>query len=133
MSHMYQDLRELQAFDPQPSQNEKLQAIAKLFGHQGQLPAQPQTQALSAQNSFGQVFPGLGNGKSAQQFAQQMMGQPAQNAVQGYGQLATGIGMGLANYQKQGEQFPAAPGGGDPSLMTGLANFLTGRNNGGLK
>lgn len=74
-----------------------------------------------------------GTQQMAQQFAQQMMGQPAQNAVQGYGQLATGIGMGLANYQKQGEQFPVAPGGGDPSLMTGLANFFSARNNGGLK
>lgn len=69
----------------------------------------------------------------AQQFAQQMMQQPAQNAAQGYGQLAAGIGMGLANYQKQGEQFPVAPGGGNPSLMTGLANLFTSRNNGGLR
>lgn len=68
-----------------------------------------------------------------QQFANQIMAQPAQTAAVGAGQLATGIGMGLMNYnQKQNEAFPQAPGGAKPSLMTGLANFFTGRNNGGL-
>lgn len=72
----------------------------------------------------------------AQQFAQQMIGQPAQTAAQGYGQLAAGIGMGLANYakgyQEQGKQFPDAPGGAQPTFMNNLANFFTGRKTGGL-
>lgn len=45
-----------------------------------------------------------------QQLQQQIMGQPAQNVTQGAGQLAAGIGMGLANYGNQPEnQFPSAP------------------------
>lgn len=68
----------------------------------------------------------------AQQFAERMIGQPAQTAAQGYGQLAAGIGMGLAKYQERGEQFPEAPGGAKPSFMNNLANFFTNRNNGGL-
>ncbi|EUB95878.1 hypothetical protein PMI07_002366 [Rhizobium sp. CF080] len=68
----------------------------------------------------------------AAQLAQQIMGQPAQNVPQGASQLAAGIGMGLANWQKKDASFPTAPGGADPSLMTGLANFLSGRKNGGL-
>ncbi len=68
----------------------------------------------------------------ARRFAMSMLGHPAQNANEGWGQLAAGIGLGLSKYQEQGKAFPAAPGGGQPSFMTGLANFFTGRNNGGL-
>lgn len=66
----------------------------------------------------------------AQQMAQQVMGQPAQNVTQGVSQLATGIGMGLRDYMNKG--FPQAPGGAQPSMMTGLANLFTGNRNGGL-
>jgi hypothetical protein len=68
----------------------------------------------------------------AMQMQQLIMAQPAQTAAQGFGQLATGIGMGLSKYQDKGEAFPIAPGGAAPSAMTGLANFFTRRNNGGL-
>ncbi|NTF35567.1 hypothetical protein [Agrobacterium rubi] len=70
-----------------------------------------------------------------QMFAQAFGYNPGapQTAAQGYGQLAAGIGSGLASYTHQGAQFPPAPGGGTPSFATGLANFFTGRNNGGLK
>lgn len=45
-----------------------------------------------------------------QQYQQQIMGQPAQNIAQGATQMATGIGMGLANYRdKPQNQFPTAP------------------------
>jgi hypothetical protein len=68
----------------------------------------------------------------AQQLAQSMIGQPAQNTAQGVGQLVAGIGLGLSNYKKKGQQFPTAPGGAAPSFGTSLANFFTGRQNGGL-
>ncbi len=66
------------------------------------------------------------------QIQQQIMAQPAQFVAQGVGQLATGVGMGLQKYAKQSEAFPTAPGGAGPSAMTGLVNFFTRRNNGGL-
>lgn len=68
----------------------------------------------------------------AQSFAQQMIGQPAQNTAQGLGQLAAGIGLGLSKYVQGGSQFPTAPGGAQPGLASALSNFFTGRNNGGL-
>jgi hypothetical protein len=68
----------------------------------------------------------------ATQMAQSILGQPAQNMTQGISQLAAGIGLGLSNYQKTGQQFPKAPGGASPSFGTSLANFFTGRHNGGL-
>ncbi len=68
----------------------------------------------------------------AQQFAMSMLGHPAQNAAEGWGQMAAGIGLGLSKFRDQNKAFPAAPGGGQPSFMTGLANFFTGRHNGGL-
>lgn len=80
----------------------------------------------------GQADPAARRQQIAAQLAQQIMGQPAQNVPQGASQLAAGLGMGLANWQKKGEAFPTAPGGADPSLMTGLANFFSGRKNGGL-
>ena len=71
-----------------------------------------------------------------QMFKQRLLGQaPAQmptTALGGVAQLAAGIGMGLHNFQQQGKQFPDAPGGASPSFGTSLANFFTGRNNGGL-
>ncbi|SOC94013.1 hypothetical protein SAMN05216358_4213 [Rhizobium sp. AN5] len=68
----------------------------------------------------------------AQSFAQQMIGQPAQNTAQGLGQLAAGIGLGLSKYAQAGSQFPAAPGGAQPGLASALSNFFTNRNSGGL-
>jgi hypothetical protein len=45
-----------------------------------------------------------------QQFQQQIMGQPATSIEGGAGQLAAGIGMGLANYRNDPtNQFPSAP------------------------
>lgn len=68
-----------------------------------------------------------------QQFAQQIVGQPTQNVAQGVGQMIAGAGLGLSKFnQQQSAAFPQAPGGAKPSIMTGLANFFTGRNNGGL-
>jgi hypothetical protein len=65
-------------------------------------------------------------------FAAQIMGQQPQNVTQGLGQLMAGIGMGIGNYNRQGQAFPTAPAGGAPSFGTTLGNFFTGRNNGGL-
>lgn len=68
-----------------------------------------------------------------QQFAQQIVGQPTQSVAQGVGQVIAGAGLGLSKFnQQQNTAFPQAPGGAKPSIMTGLANFFTGRNNGGL-
>ncbi|OQP87576.1 hypothetical protein BTR14_03125 [Rhizobium rhizosphaerae] len=71
-----------------------------------------------------------------QMLTQRLMGQQQQpaptTALGGVAQLAAGIGKGLYNYQQQGKQFPDAPGGASPSFGTSLANFFTGRNNGGL-
>ncbi|MGE7367909.1 hypothetical protein ACQKKX_02410 [Neorhizobium sp. NPDC001467] len=64
------------------------------------------------------------------QIAQQIMGQPAQTVGQGMGQLATGLGTGLAKFQA--DKFPKAPGGAKPSPLTGLMNLFTFGNNGGL-
>lgn len=80
----------------------------------------------------GQADPTVRRQQMAAQLAQQIMGQPAQNVPQGAGQLAAGLGMGLANWQTKDAAFPTAPGGTDPSMMTGLANFFSGRKNGGL-
>lgn len=75
----------------------------------------------------------------AKNFAQQIMGQPAQSVEQGMGQLAAGIGMGLANYRDPTNQFPAQPADPNtgkvemPSLATRLGNlFAFGRQNGGM-
>lgn len=67
-----------------------------------------------------------------QQFQQQIMGQQPQTVAQGLGQLATGIGIGIGNFNRQGQAFPTAPGGGATSFGTTLGNFFTGRHNGGL-
>lgn len=68
--------------------------------------------------------------KKRQEIASMILGQgPAQNVGQGFGQLAAGMSLGL---NKRKSPFPAAPGGAQPSLMTGLANFFTGGRNGGL-
>lgn len=64
-----------------------------------------------------------------QNIAAQMTGQGAQNVGQGAGQLMAGLAQGLSRGQ---QPFPTAPGNARPSLMTGLANFFTGRQNGGL-
>lgn len=54
------------------------------------------------------------------QLAKQIMGQPAQNVSQGFGQLIAGAGMGLRDYMAQpGNQFPTAP------ASTGTANPAT--------
>lgn len=80
----------------------------------------------------GQTDPTVRRQQMAAQLAQQIMGQPAQNVPQGASQLAAGLGVGLANWQKKADAFPTAPGGADPSMLTGLANFFSGRKNGGL-
>ena len=68
--------------------------------------------------------------KKRQEIARMIMGQgPAQNVGQGFGQLATGISLGMG---KRKSPFPTAPGGAQPSIMTGLRNFFTGGHNGGL-
>lgn len=131
MPNIPQDLREVNAYQqPQLSQRDRLQAMAKLFGYQGAIPNAPQGQPTGSQAMFGKMLP---NQKTAQQLAQQMLAQPAQNVSQGVGQMAAGLGLGLAKFTQQNSAFPPAPGGAKPSLATGLANFFTGRNNGGLK
>jgi hypothetical protein len=55
--------------------------------------------------------------------------RPATNVGEGIGQMMTGL---AAAYQRQGDQFPKAPGGAKPGLGALMGNFFTGRNNGGL-
>ncbi len=74
--------------------------------------------------------PVAGSQEMSNQLAQSIMGQPAQNVTQGAGQLAAGLGMGLRKYMSK--QYPAAPGGAQPSFMTSMANLFTGGRNGGL-
>lgn len=75
----------------------------------------------------------------AKNFAQQIMGQPAQSVEQGAAQLATGIGMGLANYRDPTNQFPVQPADPNtgnvetPSLATRFGNLFAFGNNGGLR
>lgn len=131
MPNIPQDWREVNAYQqPQLSPQDRVQAMARLYGYQGATPNAQQSQPMTPQAMFGQLYP---NQKTAQQLAQQMIAQPAQNIAQGIGQMAAGAGLGLAKFNQQASAFPAAPGGATPSLATGLANFFTGRNNGGLK
>ncbi|WP_373413714.1 hypothetical protein [Ensifer aridi] len=66
----------------------------------------------------------------AKQFQAQIMGQPLPQTIGGgAGMLGAGLAAGFA---KRNAAFPTAPGGAQPSLMTGLANFFTGGRNGGL-
>ncbi|QGJ73817.1 hypothetical protein [Sinorhizobium meliloti] len=66
----------------------------------------------------------------AQRLQAQIMGQPLpQSLGGGMGMLGAGLAAGFA---KRNAAFPTAPGGAQPSLMTGLANFFTGGRNGGL-
>ena len=67
--------------------------------------------------------------KKRQQIAEMIMGQPAQNMGEGLGQLMAGLSL---RYDRQNSAFPPAPGGASPSFMTGLKNFFTMNNNGGL-
>jgi hypothetical protein len=102
----------------------------------GQFPPAPQPPTSLGASPFSQ-YAYMGRSQptrqdAAQNLAQRILGQPAQNVTQGVGQLAAGIGLGLANYQKQGQSFPTAPGGAAPSFGTQIANFFTGRANGGL-
>lgn len=61
----------------------------------------------------------------------QILGQSLPQTVGGgMGMLGAGLAAGFA---KRGAAFPAAPGGAQPSMMTGLANFFTGNRNGGLR
>ena len=64
-----------------------------------------------------------------QQFLQQIMGQPAENPMQGMGQLALGLGMGLDRWKGP---FPSAPGGLRPDLATRFGNLFSPGHNGGL-
>jgi hypothetical protein len=85
------------------------------------------------QAMYGQMGqPDMRRQQVVQQLQQQIMGQSPTTAAGGFAKLATGIGMGINNYQQQGKQFPTAPGGAAPSFATTLGNFFTGRNNGGL-
>ncbi|MGD9476959.1 hypothetical protein [Shinella sp. G-2] len=62
--------------------------------------------------------------------ARMIIGQgPAQNVGQGIGQLMAGLSLGI---DRRNAAFPPAPGGAQPSFMTGLRNFVTGGHNGGL-
>ncbi len=73
----------------------------------------------------------------ASQLAQQIMGQPATNPMAGMTQMITGAGMGLRNFQKPENQFPAAPapavpGRQTPGLSSMLQNLFSGNHTGGL-
>ncbi|MEH3109032.1 MAG: hypothetical protein PGN22_02875 [Agrobacterium cavarae] len=129
MPNIPQDWREVNAYQqPQLTQREMMQAAQKYMGYRGTVP--DSQQQATPQAAFGQLFP---NQKTAQQLAQQMLAQPAQNVAHGIGQMAAGAGLGLAKFNQQGSAFPSAPGGATSNFATGLANFFTGRNNGGLK
>ncbi|MEY9328240.1 hypothetical protein [Sinorhizobium fredii] len=66
----------------------------------------------------------------AKRLQAQIMGQPLpQSLGGGMGMLGAGLAAGFA---KRNAAFPTAPGGAQPSMMTGLANFFTGGRNGGL-
>lgn len=66
----------------------------------------------------------------AKRLQAQIMGQPLPQTIGGgAGMLGAGLAAGFA---KRNAAFPTAPGGAQPSLMTGLANFFTGGRNGGL-
>lgn len=66
-----------------------------------------------------------------QQFAQQILGQTPTTTAGGMGQLAAGLAMWRQHQQDQPQnQFPDAPGGAQPGLMTRIGNFFG--NNGGL-
>ncbi|PDT47442.1 hypothetical protein CO661_11915 [Sinorhizobium fredii] len=66
----------------------------------------------------------------AKRLQAQIMGQPLPQSIGGgAGMLGAGLAAGFA---KRNAAFPTAPGGAQPSLMTGLANFFTGGRNGGL-
>jgi hypothetical protein len=68
--------------------------------------------------------------RRVQDISAMIMGQgPAQNVGQGIGQLMSGVALNIA---KRDAAFPQAPGGGQPSFMTGLRNLFSGGNNGGL-
>ncbi len=58
-----------------------------------------------------------------------LFGQPPRNIAQGLTSLGEGLALGIA---RQNAAFPTVPGGAQPSLMTGLANFFTGSHTGGL-
>jgi hypothetical protein len=73
----------------------------------------------------------------ANQLAQQIMGQPANNPMAGMTQMIAGAGMGLRNFQQPENQFPAAPqpaapGGQTPGLRSMLQNLFSGNHTGGL-
>ncbi|MCM5689499.1 hypothetical protein [Sinorhizobium meliloti] len=66
----------------------------------------------------------------AQRLQAQIMGQAIPQTIGGgMGMLGAGLAAGFA---KRDAAFPTAPGGAQPSMMTGLANFFTGGRNGGL-
>ncbi|MEY9782268.1 hypothetical protein [Sinorhizobium fredii] len=66
----------------------------------------------------------------AKRLQAQIMGQPLpQSLGGGMGMLGAGLAAGFA---KRNAGFPTAPGGAQPSMMTGLANFFSGGKNGGL-
>ncbi|MDW9814926.1 hypothetical protein GOB25_07565 [Sinorhizobium meliloti] len=66
----------------------------------------------------------------AKRLQAQIMGQQLPQSIGGgMGMLGAGLAAGLA---KRNAAFPTAPGGAQPSMMTGLANFFTGNRNGGL-
>jgi hypothetical protein len=66
----------------------------------------------------------------AKRLQAQIMGQPLPQTIGGgMGMFGAGLAAGLA---KRKPAFPTAPGGAQPSVMTGLANFFTGGRNGGL-
>lgn len=95
-------------------------------------PGQGAFSAYSYMNPSAQLTPDQRRQQMAQKFAQQLIGQPTQGVAHGIGQLIAGAGLGLAKYRDEGQQFPAAPGGAQPSFASALGNFFTGRNNGGL-
>jgi len=73
----------------------------------------------------------------ANQLAQQIMGQQANNPMAGMTKMIAGAGMGLRNYQKPENQFPAAPqpatpSGQTPGLSSMLQNLFSGSHTGGL-
>lgn len=65
----------------------------------------------------------------AQHLQQQIMGQSAQNPMQGAAQMFAGVGMGM---QQQSSAHPATPGGASPSFSTRMGNLFSFGNNGGL-
>lgn len=84
-------------------------------------------------------FSGLGQPRSAadkqkliKMIEDQMMGQDTSNVGGGMSALAQGALLGMQRRNSAQGAFPSAPGGAQPSPLTGLRNFFLSGRNGGL-